>query len=206
MRDLALQKRKEYDIDTRLLDLNKIRLIYKKEGIKIDLLELKGNKIKAAYFCDDNDYSVLVRQGLPREPKLFCLIHELKHHFFDQDIIKNGLVTCGDYNQNEVIEIAAEIFAAEFIYPEDEMFELINNMGISSGNCSAEIIVRFKQECPAIVSYQFITKRFERFGLCKAGQYKNTRFRKLEEELFGEPFYKQEWFKKHRAKKSKVQN
>jgi Zn-dependent peptidase ImmA (M78 family) len=149
---------------------------------------------------------VLIKNNLPREPKLFCLVHELKHHFVDQDDIRNGHVTCGDYNQNEIIEIAAEIFAAEFIFPDDEMLELINGMGINSGNCTAEIIVRFKQKCPAIISCQFITKRFERFGLCNVGQYKNTQFRKLEEELFGKPFYTQEWFKKYRAKKSKVQS
>ncbi len=180
-----------------------IRSIYNKEGIRIDTRELKGYKIRAAYFCEDKDYSVLLRDSLPREPKLFSLAHELKHHLCDQDYIENGYLSCGDYNQNEVIEIAAEIFAAEFIYPEDEMMRLINDLNINSQNCTPKKIVEFKKQCPAIVSYQFIMKRFERFRLCKQGEYKNVKFKKLEEELYGEPIYKKEWFKEYRARNRK---
>jgi Zn-dependent peptidase ImmA (M78 family) len=61
--------------------------------------------------CADGDYSVAVQRTLPDEPKLFVLAHELKHHYVDQEKIANGVVHCGDYNRNEIIEIGAEVFA-----------------------------------------------------------------------------------------------
>jgi len=52
------------------------------------------------------------------------LVHELKHHYVDQKAIEDGKIKCGDYNAHEVIEKGAEVFAAEFIYPEQEMRQL----------------------------------------------------------------------------------
>jgi Zn-dependent peptidase ImmA (M78 family) len=69
------------------------------------------------YMCDGGDPSVLVNRNLPTEPRLFAMVHELKHHYCDQTALKNGQIRCGDYNANEAIEKAAEVFAAEFIYP-----------------------------------------------------------------------------------------
>ena len=179
-----------------------MRSIYKSEGIKIDLREIKGTRIRAAYFCEDGRFSVLVNKKLPQAPRLFCLAHELKHHYLDRDKIRDGTIKCGDYNQNKEIEIAAEIFAAEFIYPVAEMVELIQDMGINKSNCTPEELVKFKKKCPAKVSYQFLVKRFEWLRLCQKGEYKSIQFNKLEEKIYGKPFYKEKWFKEHRAKKS----
>jgi Zn-dependent peptidase ImmA (M78 family) len=49
-------------------------------------------------------------------PRLFALVHELKHHYIDQESIRGGELKCGDYNANQIIEKGAEVFAAEFIY------------------------------------------------------------------------------------------
>lgn len=200
-RDLALAKRAEYEVETSSLNLIRMRQIYRAEGIRIDRWETRGRKIRAAYFCDSNDFSVLLNRNLPREPALFSLAHELKHHYADQDIIEGGQIRCGDYNANQAVEIAAEIFAAEFIYPEAEMQNRLSTLGITSQTCSPERVVEFKRTCPASVSYSFIVKRFERFGLCQRGEYKRIHFQKLEEELYGVPIYKQDWFKRHRARK-----
>jgi hypothetical protein len=64
MRLLALAKRTEYDIKTASLNLTVVRGIYKKEDIRIDSWDIKGRKIKAAYFCDDTDSSVLINEGV----------------------------------------------------------------------------------------------------------------------------------------------
>jgi len=71
MRALALAKRAHYSIETSSLNLRVIRGIYREENIKIDSWEVRGQKIRAAYFCNDGDYSVLVNKNLPKEPKLF---------------------------------------------------------------------------------------------------------------------------------------
>lgn len=202
MEALAIAKRSEFNVETSKLNLTVMRRIYKQEGIKIDNWKF-GQKIKAVYFCDNDDYSVAVNKTLPRAPKLFSLVHELKHHFVDQEKIKNGQIKCGDWNVNQVIEIAAEIFAAEFIFPQSEMLELIGQLEFDSGDFSPERVVEFKRKCPAIVSYTFLVKRFERFGFCELGEFKSVKFQNLEEEIYGRPFYKEEWFKKRRAAKKK---
>jgi Zn-dependent peptidase ImmA (M78 family) len=178
--------------------------IYKTEGITIDRRTLRGSKIRASYFCDDGDCSVLLNKDLPREPKLFSLAHELKHHYIDQEIIQGGQIRCGDYNRNEFIEKSAEVFAAEFIYPEAEMRILAASMNINALTCTKELIVEFKRACPACVSYIFIVKRFARFGFFPKGTYTGVRFQKLEEELYP-PIYKQEWFKERRTRKKDEQ-
>jgi Zn-dependent peptidase ImmA (M78 family) len=200
-RALAQAKRLLYSVETASLNLRVMQRIYKAEGITIDRRKLKGRRIKAAYYCEGGDCSVLIETTLPREPKLFALAHELKHHYLDQDQIRNNEIECGDYNAQELIEKGAEVFAAEFIYPEAEMRAFIGQSGLTSLNTTPERIVKFKRECGASVSYTFIVKRFVRFGLCPKGKFAKIQFVKLEEKMFGLPIHKREWFKKQRARK-----
>jgi Zn-dependent peptidase ImmA (M78 family) len=200
-RALALAKRADHSVQTAALNLVVMQSIYRAEGITIDRRKTKANRIRAAYYCDDGECSVWLNAGLPREPKLFALTHELKHHYLDQAEIQSGRIECGDYNAHEVIEKAAEVFAAEFIYPETEMKSLVSQLNISNLNCTPEKIVEFKQACRACVSYTFVVKRFEWFGLCPRGAFSKVQFKKLEEELLGVPIYKQPWFRQRRAKK-----
>ncbi|MGI8495260.1 MAG: ImmA/IrrE family metallo-endopeptidase, partial [Pyrinomonadaceae bacterium] len=164
MRRLALEKRAEYQITTDTLNLTAVRKIYKIERVRIDSWDIKGRKIKAAYFCDDTDSSVLVNKNLPKTPRLFALVHELKHHYTDQESIRGGKLQCGDYNANQITEVGAELFAAEFIYPESEMKQLAEELNIWAGACTPEKIIEFKRLCPATVSYIFLVKRFEWFN------------------------------------------
>jgi Zn-dependent peptidase ImmA (M78 family) len=203
MRSLALAKRQAHCVETQLLDIKFMQRIYKAEGIRIDRWDTSP-RIRAAYFCENKDYSVLINKNLPREPKLFSMAHELKHHYADQSSLKGGNIKCGDYNANKVIEIGAEIFAAEFIYPEDEMKDLVDELGMKPENCTPQTIVEFKRVCPAKVSYSFLVKRFEWFGLFQLTKYKDIRFQKLEEQMYGLPIYKQPWFIAYRAKKKLV--
>ena len=203
MRQLALEKREEYKITTASLNLTNVRKIYKAEGIRIDSWDIKGRKIKAAYFCDDTDCSVLVNKNLPRIPRLFALVHELKHHYIDQESIRGGKLQCGDYNQNRIIEKGAELFAAEFIYPEDEMSQLAEQLNIWRGTCTPEKIVEFKRTCPAKVSYLFLTKRFEWFNFIEKDAYKKIQFQKLEQSLYGLPFYMEAEYRARRTENAK---
>jgi Zn-dependent peptidase ImmA (M78 family) len=187
LKALAREKRLYHAVRTNSFGLREVRQIYKGEGIKIDPWPLPP-KIKAMYMCTDGHYSVAVQQKLPDEPKLFALIHELKHHYVDQEKIENGMVLCGDYNQNELIEKGAEVFAAEFIYPEAEFSDLVGSLGVSRWQPAD--IVRLKQRIQAKVSYTFIRKRLERLGLLTRGEFASVQFKKLEEEMFGVPYWK----------------
>ncbi len=195
---LADKKRNLYSVTTENLNLNVVRRIYKEEGIKIDHWKF-GRTVRAVYMCDDGDPSVAVNEALPREPKLFSLVHELKHHYLDRNLIENGAIKCGDYNANKLIEKTAEVFAAEFIYPEAEFLSLINSFHIQSGECTKEQVVHLKRATSACVSYQFLQKRLIRLGFAPPSGFGKVQFTKLEEEMYGTPIYKQEWFKARRA-------
>jgi hypothetical protein len=198
LKELAREKRLEHNVETSSFGLRKVREIYKAYGIIIDSRKLP-QAIRAAYMCDGGDPSVLVNKQLPPEPRLFSLVHELKHHYCDQAAIENGEIRCGDYNANRVIEIGAEVFAAEFIYPESEFLSHADDLGFVRNEVAAEDLVRFKKSCCAPVSYKFIQKRFELSGHIAKGQFGHVQFHKLEEQICGVPIYKQPWFKRRHA-------
>jgi len=188
MRQLAREKRTEHGLTTATIGLATIRAVYKREGIRLDLWDGPLKKVKAAYFWEDGDASVMVRRSLPEEPRLFAQVHELKHHWADQHHL---VLHCADVtDRSPVIEIAAEEFAAEFIYPADEFAALVASEGLARGSCSPEQIVLLKSKCGAKVSYQFIRKRLERLGVIDKGQFARIQFRNLQDQVLGKPFYR----------------
>lgn len=205
MKLLAQEKRKHYGLTTDNIKIPVFQRIYKQEGIKIDRRKEISPKIRAAYFCDSG-CSVLLNNKLPREQKLFSLAHELKHHFVDQELIQNCEIQCGDYNANEVLEIGAEVFAAELIFPESEMRELIKSLGIDRNNCVKKSVIDIKRATSAPISYRFVVKRLERFNLISKDAFEGTQFKKLEEQIYGLPIYKQPGFQERRRRKKVLHN
>jgi len=159
LKALAREKRAMYGVKTAAFGLREVRRIYKEESIRVDSWPLP-RRIKALYMCADGHFSVAIQNALPDEPKLFALVHELKHHYRDQEALTTGTIACGDYNANELIEKGAEVFAAEFIYPEREFSEFIHALRITTW--SPEQIVQLTRHCAARVSYTFVCKRLER--------------------------------------------
>lgn len=188
MKLLAEQKRVEFNVASKKMGLKLIREVYKIECIKIDYQNLKSSRIRASYFCEDGDCSVLVKKNLPAVQRLFALTHELKHHFVDRESIENGKFECGNYNKNKKIEIGAEVFAAEFIFPELEMRQSLADFGITKETITPKKIVEYKKNCGIPISYTFIKKRITWFRLIKNGEYDNVKFQSIEEGLFPNPF------------------
>jgi Zn-dependent peptidase ImmA (M78 family) len=184
---LAREKRTLHGVRTEAFGLMQVRKIYKIEGVRIDYWPLPY-KLKGLYMCEDGDCSVAIQKSLPDEPKLFTLVHELKHHYRDREALGSGIIPCGDYNANELIEKGAEVFAAEFIYPESEFAEDLAPWGVVVWK--AENVVHLKRNCKAKVSYRFLCKRLERLGLVPVGHFNGVQFQKLEEQIFGVPFYR----------------
>lgn len=202
-KEMAKAKRIEHGVRTSDLNVNTLKKILKKEGVRVDLVTSVGNRIRAAYFSDEDGCSIMLKKSLPQEPKMFALAHELKHHLMDRELIAEGKIRCGDYNRNKVTEIAAEVFAAEFIFPEEEMYAFVSELEITAGSCSKEKIIEIKRQSPVPISYIFIQKRLTRMGIITEGQYKGIQFQKLEENLYPS-LYKQPWFKSYRARKKGV--
>lgn len=186
MRRLANIKRLSYGLTTVDVTLSRIRAIYKTEGITIDPCPRRLCKLKAAYFNDADGCSVLLNMKLPEEPRLFAMIHELKHHYEDQKLLGYA---CHDVNDaSPVIEIGAEVFAAEFIFPDEELRAYIPQY-VRGKQIAPEDVVNMKYHCPARVSYQFLQKSLGRLGYIREGQFANVQFHKLHEHLYGSPHY-----------------
>ena len=164
-----------------------LRRIYRDEGIRIDLWPYKLRKLRGAYFNDDAGPTVMLAKGLPEDPMVFTMSHELKHHLTDRAC---ALSYCDPSNQLDSIEIGAEIFAAELIYPEDDFGRDLERLGARSGSCEAEALVRLKRETRTTLSYAGLAKRAEFMGYAPSDSLNGIRSKKLEEQIYGEPIYK----------------
>lgn len=190
---LARETRKRHNLTTSSVSLSSLRQIYKQEGIRIKLWDYKLRKIRGAYIDIDGEAHVLLNKAIkPKEPRIFTMAHELKHHYIDRELAKNGQLECHDlsWSGGSMIEIGAEIFASEFVYPEAEALSLINQLGIANGAWRQEDVVRLKKSCPAPVSYAFLVKRLEWFGTIERGVFRGVKWQNLEESMYGIPFYR----------------
>lgn len=192
---VARDLRQRYGFGTPKVTRSDLRRIYKDEGIRIDLWEPRLKKLRGAYFRDDGaGPSVMLAKGLPVDPMVFTMAHELKHHFMDADRVA---AYCDASNESEVVEIGAEVFAAELIFPEADCLAEFNRH-LVNGACTAETIVRLKRESQTTLSYAGLVKRAERFGLAEPGAFKKISWKILEERIYGEPLYK----RLHRRRRS----
>ena len=85
----------------------------------------------------------MLMKGLPEDLMVFTMAHELKHHLFDADLKP---YSAWGWDQPSPIEVGAEIFAAELIYPEQEFRRDAEGMGIRSGECSVKAMLRLKRK------------------------------------------------------------
>lgn len=192
IKQLAHQVRGTYDVTTSQISLSTIRAICRGESIHIDYWKPKLKRVRAAYCLVDGESCVLLNDRIkPKEPRIFALCHELKHHFADEELAQAGNFGCQDvsWEDDSPIEIGAEIFAAEFIFPENEFLSLVHDLSLDR-NCCAEDVVRLKRASPAPVSYTFLRKRLQWFGFTEPGQFRDVQFQKLEEQIHGVPFYR----------------
>src|SRR5690348_3498925 len=114
LKALAREIRSRYDLTTPRVLRSDLRRIYRDQGVAIDLWPHKLRNLRGAYIHDEHGASVMLAKGLPEDPMVFTMAHELKHHLTDSDL---SLSYCDLSNEREPIEIGAEVFAAELIYP-----------------------------------------------------------------------------------------
>ena len=129
----------------------------------------------------------MLAKGLPDDPMVFTMAHELKHHLVDSAL---PIACCSERNINEHIEIGAEVFTSELIFPEQDFLNAIAAMGVRPGSCTAETIVRLKHDSQTTLSYTGLAKRASFHRLSPAGSFDGIKWKKLEEKIFGEPLYK----------------
>jgi Zn-dependent peptidase ImmA (M78 family) len=129
----------------------------------------------------------MVNRHLPKEQRLFTLGHELKHHLHDGD--DELPILCERDMQRNTLEIGAEIFAAELIYPDDDFCRDLCSRGVQNGGCTAEDLVRLKHDTQTSLSCAALAKKAYRFGFAPAKAFDKIAWRKMERDIFGEPDY-----------------
>lgn len=188
MKRLANQVRQEFDLTTPRVMRNDMRRIYKAYNIKIDLWPHKLKQLRGAFIFDDLGATVMIAKSLPDDPFIFTMGHELKHYLKDRHL---GLTYCDASKSTEHIEIGAEIFAAELIYPEQDFAEHLLGMGVKAGQCQPETIVHLKKQTRTTLSYTGLAKRAEFMGYAVKGSLPKAGWKSLEEKLYGVPVYQQ---------------
>lgn len=184
MKRRARELRAEYQFTTPRVRLSDLRRIYRAEGIRIDLWDAKLKNLRGAYFRDETGISVMISKRLPPEQRIFTMGHELKHHFVD------GVETnCQNLQQRDEIEIGAEVFAAELIFPENDFHDCMKARGIGIGSCKPDDIVRLKHETGATLSFTSLGKLAMHLRYAPEGSLSAVEWRKLDRRLFGEPVY-----------------
>lgn len=187
MKARARAVRAEHSLETFRVLRSDLRRIYSKLGIRIDTTPQKFKQLRGAYFDDDLGPTVMLPKQLPPEPKIFSMAHELKHHLVDRE---QGRSNCSASNDAEPIEIGAEIFAAELIFPESDFIDLLRAKGVAEGECTPEVLIRLKHETQTTLSYAGLAKRAEFLKFAPHDSLAGVKWKKLEEELYGEPIYK----------------
>lgn len=188
MKTLARWVRQEQQLRTFRILRSDLRRMYRAYGIKIDLWPYRFKSLRGAYFDDDLGPTVLLARHLPPEPMIFTMAHELKHHLVDRDL---ALSYCDVSNAREPVEIGAEIFAAELIFPEQEFVDYLKQMGVGRQRCTPEVLVHLKRETQTTLSYAGLAKRAEQLAFAPFGSLAGIKWKKLEEQIYGEPIYKQ---------------
>lgn len=185
MRQRAREVREAFGLSTPRVRLSDMRRIYKEYGIRIDLWPYKLKDLRGAYFCDDLGPTVMLAKCIPAEPRIFTMGHELKHHLVDRHEIR-----CAQLDRDDPIEIGAEVFAAELIFPERDFCEWCAKIGLKGGSCTPEGLVHLKRASGTTMSYAGLQKHACRLGFARPETFTNVKWKKLEEQLYGEPVYK----------------
>lgn len=191
LKALARRVREDHGIGGPRVLKSDLRRIYKAEGIQLDYWPHPLKGLRGAYFNDQYGTSVMIAKEMPVDPTVFTMAHELKHHLVDSEL---GVVKCMDKTICEPIEIGAEVFAAEFLLPEQVFVEFMSQLGVQPGRCTAEDIVRLKHESKTTLSYLGLVKRAEWLKYAESGSLPRSGLRSLEQQIYGVPFYRRRAF------------
>ena len=162
---------------TRILQTD-LRRIYFKYGIEIDYWPYRFKYVRGAFMCDDLGTTVMLAQNLPHDPMVFTMAHELKHFLVDRAL---RVSYCDQSNINNRIEVGAEVFAAEFLFPDRYFVDYMEQMRIKRRECVAQTIVELKRATRTSLSYKGLAIKAERLGYALPGSLSSyTGWRKLE--------------------------
>ena len=190
LKELARNVRQQFGLEGPRVLKSDLRRIFKANEIKLDYWDHPLKGLRGAYFSDELGTSIMISKALPDDPMIFTMAHELKHHLTDRE---RGVVKCIATEASDAVEIGAEVFAAEFLFPEDLFAQKMDEIDVAKGRCTPEDVVRIKRETKTTLSYTGLVKRAEWLGFARKGVLPANGWKRLEEKLYGVPLYKQKF-------------
>jgi Zn-dependent peptidase ImmA (M78 family) len=182
LKQLARQVRAENGLNSPRVTPNDMRRIYFRNGIEIDLWPYRLRNLRGAFICDKLGTTVMLAKNLPQDPMVFTMAHELKHFYRDRNL---GVSYCDQSNITKTLEIGAEIFAAELIFPDREFIAQLNKMRIRKDQCLPHTLVELKHTTRTTLSYAGLAIKAERLRFAPANSLTKVKtWRKLER-LYG---------------------
>lgn len=161
LKALARQVRAEHGLSSpRVLPGDMMR-IYARHGIELDEWPYRFRNLRGAFINDHLGTTIMIAKGLPQDPMVFTMAHELKHFFRDRDL---GISYCEQSNLNKSVEIGAEIFAAELLFPDRDFIAQMTVMRIKANQCLPKDLIRLKRQTGTTLSYAGLAIKAERLG------------------------------------------
>lgn len=182
---LARQVRAEHGLCSPRVLASDLRRIYDRLGIVIDSWPYRLRNLRGAFISDHLGATVMLASGLPQDPMVFTMAHELKHFFRDRNL---GISYCSESNLSKTVEIGAEIFAAELIFPDPDFIKHMRLLRVGIDQCLPKNLVHLKMKTRTTLSYAGLAIKAERLGYappCSLTRIKT--WRKLED-LYGARF------------------
>lgn len=161
LKQLARQVRAEHGLSSPRVLPSDLRRIYECYGIEVDEWPYRFRNLRGAFINDQLGPTVMIAKGLPQDPMVFTMAHELKHFFRDRDL---GISYCDQSNLNKSLEIGAEIFAAELLFPDRDFMSHMNAMGIRRDQCLPKSLIQLKRKTGTTLSYAGLAIKAERLG------------------------------------------
>ena len=179
LKQLARQVRAENGLNTPRVLPSDLRRIYFKNGIEIDLWPYRLRNLRGAFICDKFGTTVMLARNLPQDPLVFTMAHELKHFFRDRDL---GISYCDQSNASKTLEIGAEIFASELLFPDRDFILHMERMGVRENECLPRTLVRLKRKTRTTLSYAGLAIKAERLRFAPPGSLTKVKtWRKFEQ-------------------------
>ena len=158
---LARQVRAKHGLSSPRVLASDLRRIYAHYGIEVDEWPYRFRHLRGAFINDDLGATVMLAKGLPQDPMVFTMAHELKHFFRDRDL---GINFCDQSNLSKTVELGAEIFAAELIYPDQDFIKHMSRLRVGRDQCLPKTLVQLKLKTRTTLSYAGLAIKAERLG------------------------------------------
>jgi Zn-dependent peptidase ImmA (M78 family) len=179
---LARQVRAENGLRSPRVLPSDLRRIYDRHGIMIDSWPYRLRHLRGAFISDHLGTTVMLASGLPQDPMVFTMAHELKHFFRDREL---GISYCDQSNLDKAVEIGAEIFAAELLFPDEDFSKHMRLLRVGRDQCLPKTLVQLKRKTRTTLSYAGLAIKAERLGYAPACSLTKIRTWRKFEALYG---------------------